>query len=163
MTTPDEAHVALQRVREAPARLEQEQYRRRRSSRALTVMAVLLVLNAVFVAAGDLPRTWELAVRGVAVVLILVGTMGGLISRRLAATLGNSVQLRYRGLTRSGLVLPAVLGVVYGMAAPALSRWVESTGTEYPSVVLAALLTLLLALELAVADRWLLRRSAPSR
>ncbi len=163
MTTPDEARVALRQATEAPARLRQEQHRQRRSSRALTVMTVLLVLNAVFVGAGDLPRTWELAVRGLAVALILVGTLGGLFSRRLAAALGDSVRLRYRGLTRGELMLPFVLGVTYGVAAPALSRWVMATGTEYPSVVLATRLTLLLALELAVADRWLLRRSATSR
>ena len=157
MSTSDEARAALRLVRESPARLVEEQLRQRRSPRAVAVLAALLGLNATYVAAGDLPQTWELAVRGTVAVLVLGGTLGGLVSRRLAAALGESIRLRYRDLPPRHIVLPAVLGAAYGGTAPALGRWVDGTGVHRPSVVLAALLTSVLLVEVLAADRWLRR------
>jgi hypothetical protein len=61
---------------------------------------------------------------------VLGGTLGGLVSRRLAAALGESIRLRYRDSLPATSCCPAVLGAAYGGTAPALGRWWTGRGAS---------------------------------
>jgi len=152
---PDEAREALRTAEEARERLLAAHARQRGTRRALTVVTAGVLLNAVFLAAPDLPEAWRWPVQAGALGAV-VGTLVAMgVSRTAAARLGESVRLRVRAAPRRHLVVPLLLGVVYGAVGPSAGRWAHATGVEHPHLLLAAVMTVLLVVELVAAATWL--------
>jgi hypothetical protein len=158
---PDEAREALRTADEARERLLATHQRQRGSRRALTVVAAGLLLNAVFLAAPDLPEAWRWPVQAGALGAVAGALVSMGLSREAAARLGESVRLRARTAPRRYLAVPLLLGLTYGAVGPAVGRWAHTTGTAYPHVLLAVVMTVVLVVEMLAAGAWL--RAARAR
>jgi len=152
---PDEAREALRTAREARERLLTAHLQQRGTPRAVTVVAAGLLLNATFLAAPDLPEAWRWPVQSGAVAVLVVSLVAMGVSRRVAGRLGESVRLRPRAMPRHYVIVPLLLGLTYGAVGPSAGRWSHSTGVEYPHVLLASIMTIVLIIEILVAVVWL--------
>jgi len=152
---PDEAREALRTAGEARERLLAAHLDRRGSRRVVTVVAAGLLLNATFLAAPDLPEAWRWPVRLGALAVLVAALVAMAVSREVAGRLGESVRLRPQALPRRYVVVPLLLGLIYGVVGPSVGRWSEATGVQYPHVLLASVMTVVVIVEILAAVVWL--------